>query len=224
MENKKKKKDFSPRKKHLKSEIAKYGGVNENFRLTIRATVGSSLAVSWLVKSEGWVTSGFFTHLNLSGPRWWCWQSRFGRDSANSRFYPKAPSGSPRCFLASKFPLAFSFLLLPLRSPFYPVTPHRVHFRAEPSFLLRPTRITFLLHVDFNNAFQQRSTFLSFFPFIRVNGSRNFHPTTANFHSFERATRFLAFHHRSFAPVSSIFHVLLRYVYTLYLYLSIVDG
>lgn len=46
VENKKKKKDFSPRKKHLKSEIAKYGGVNENFRLTIRATVGSSLAVS----------------------------------------------------------------------------------------------------------------------------------------------------------------------------------
>lgn len=128
-----------------------------------------------------------FTHLNLSGPRWWCWQSRFGRGFANSRFYPKAPSGSPRCFLASKFPLAFSPfpLLFPRRRfPFYPVTSHRVvHFPPEHTpFLLRPTPITFF---DFD-AFQRPSTFVFFFPFIRVNGSTNFHPTVANFHSFKR--------------------------------------
>lgn len=162
-----------------------------------------------------------FTHLNLSGPRWWCWQSRFGRDFANSRFYPKAPSGSPRCFLASKFPLAFSFLLFPLRLPFYPVTSHRVHFRAERTpFLLRSTRITFF-HLDFD-AFQQRSTFVPFFPFIRVNGSRDFHPTTANFHSFERnSLPHFSPTFRSYIYIRcSTFFV----TFILYIYLFVVDG
>lgn len=159
-----------------------------------------------------------FTHLNLSGPRWWCLQSRFGRGFANSRFYPKAPSGSPRCFLASKFPLAFSPfpLLFPRRFPLYPVTSHRVavHFPPEHTpFLLRPTPITFFFDFD---AFQRPSTFVFFFlPFIRVNGSTNFHPTVANFHSFKRRLTFLT--DLSLRLYFDIPPYILPFIYTLYI-------
>lgn len=77
-----------------------------------RAEVGSAVALvkesserSFFQSARG--VRGTFTHLSWSAPRWWCWRSRFARDSANSRFYPKAPSGSPRCSLASRSPLAF---------------------------------------------------------------------------------------------------------------------
>lgn len=216
----KKKKDFSPRKKHLKSEIAKHGGVNENFRLTIRATVGSSLAVSWLVKRvvKVGLQVGFYSPefigtsvVVLAVPFW-----------PGLRELEVLPKGSIRiASLLSRVEVPPGIFLSPL-PPSLPFLSGNLAPRplSSGTYTLPPS-----LHANhiLPRWFPRFSTTIHFCLLLPFHSCQRIEKFSSDYGqlSFVRTQRSSLFTNLSLLHLHSIpiFHIL-RYVYTLYLYFS----